>query len=292
MGQSIRMDAIVPNPAIPLLFFVCSMVSPLISSLSLPLIIGPHDPTGAANLPVDAVICAGQGLPAGSVITAIHIQDTSGVETIQRLSPELIDDQARCLLEDMAISAIKIGPQYDPETIAVLAQIAADYSTLPLVLQLATPPSMPDLDDLDPDDTLGAMLDLLVPQASIVIMAPRQAEQWAQQGLMSAASAANPIDALLELGASHVLSCQPTPHAGFSLTLQSAESGGRHWPWPASLVRPDDRDSLLATLLVCGLARGLPMVEACHQAVTTATTMMAHTLHPGMGQHILRHTTS
>ncbi|MFT0533213.1 bifunctional hydroxymethylpyrimidine kinase/phosphomethylpyrimidine kinase [Castellaniella hirudinis] len=283
------MDAIVPNPAAALLFFIRIMVSPLISSLSLPLIIGPHDPTGAACLPADAVVCAGRGLHAGSVITALHIQDTSGVESILRLAPEHIDDQARCLLEDMAIGAIKIGPQYDPETIAVLAQVAADYSALPLVLQLSNPPAVPDLLDLDADDTLGAALDLLVPQASVVIVDPGQAEHWAQQGLLSATRAADPLDALLELGANTVLSCRPAAHPGFQLALRSAPHSERHWPWPASQVRPDGRDGLLATLLVCGLAQGQAVADACQQAVETATGMMAHTLHPGMGRHILRY---
>lgn len=265
------------------------MASSLISSLSLPLLVGPLDPTGASNLPIDAVICAGQGLHAGSVITAIHVQDTSGVESIQRLSPELIDDQARCLLEDMAIGALKIGPQYDPETIAVLAQIAADYSTLPLVIQLTPPPSIPDLDDLDSEDTISAMLDLLVPQASLVIVDAGQAEQWAQQGLMSSAGAGNSIDALLELGANHVLRCESTARQGHTLTLHAPEQSSRHWGWPTTVLRPGDRDSLLATLMTCDLARGLDAATACRQAIATATAMATRTLHPGMGQHLFLH---
>src|SRR3546814_12782225 len=45
--------------------------------------------------------------------------------------PELIDDQARCLLEDMTVHAIKVGPLYTTESVSVLAQIAADYSHVP-----------------------------------------------------------------------------------------------------------------------------------------------------------------
>src|SRR5690606_12988185 len=164
----------------------------------LPLIFGPFDPSGASQLPADAIICAGLGAHAGSVATAIHVQDTAGIELIQRLAPDLIDDQARCLLEDMAFGALKIGPQYDPETIATLAQIAADYSSLPLVLQLAAPPAIPDLEDLDPEETIGALLDLLVPQAHLVVVDAGLPEQWASQGLLSSARADDPIGALHE----------------------------------------------------------------------------------------------
>ena len=62
-------------------------------AIPLPLIFGPFDPSGASHLPIDAVICAGLGAHAGSVATAIHVQDTAGTETIQRLPPDLVDDQ-------------------------------------------------------------------------------------------------------------------------------------------------------------------------------------------------------
>ncbi|MGB6242266.1 MAG: bifunctional hydroxymethylpyrimidine kinase/phosphomethylpyrimidine kinase [Castellaniella sp.] len=266
------------------------MAPPLVSTLSLPLIFGSFDPSGASNLPVDAVICARLGMHAGSVVTAIHVQDTSGIESIQRLSPELIDDQARCLLEDMAIGALKIGPQYDPETIAVLAQIAADYSTLPLVLHLAAPPPVPDLDDLDPEDTLGALLDLLVPQARMVIVDAALPEQWASQGLLSSTGADDPIQALLELGADHVLCSNTALSPDLNgLSLHSQDQASRRWPWAPPLIRAHDSDSLLATILTCRLAQGLDPVMAVQQAIATATTMTEHSFHPGMGQHILHH---
>src|SRR5690606_3370204 len=172
------------------------MPAPDAASIPLPLIFGPFDPSGASHLPIDAVICAGLGAHAGTVATAIHVQDTAGVETIQRLPAELIDDQARCLLEDIPIGALKIGPQYDPESIATLAQIAADYSNLPLVLQLSAPPLVPDLEDLDPEETVGALLELLVPQAHLVVVDARLPEQWAGQGLLSSARAGDPVGAL------------------------------------------------------------------------------------------------
>lgn len=266
------------------------MVSPLVSTLSLPLILGPFDPSGASNLPIDTVICARLGTHAGSVLTAIHVQDTSNTESIHRLSPDLIDDQARCLLEDMAIGALKIGPQYDPETIAVLAQIAADYSALPMVLHLTAMQQVPDLDDLDPEDTLGAQLDLLAPQARIVVVDAALPEQWASQGLLSSTRADDPIQALLELGADHVL-CSNTALSpdlnGWS--LHSQDQASRRWPWPPSIIRSYDSDALLATILTCLLARGLDPVEAAQQAITTASAMTEHTVHPGMGQHLLQH---
>src|SRR3546814_12020377 len=81
------------------------------------------------------------GCHALSTLTAILVRDTAGTEEIQPISPELIDDQARCLLKDMTVHAIKVGPLYTTESVSVLAQIAADYSHVPLVLHLAPLPA-------------------------------------------------------------------------------------------------------------------------------------------------------
>src|SRR3546814_3385413 len=85
-------------------------------------------PSGSSSLPADTVTCAAMGCHALSTLTAILVRDTAGTEEIQPISPELIDDQARCLLEDMTVHAIKVGPLYTTESVSVLAQIAADSS--------------------------------------------------------------------------------------------------------------------------------------------------------------------
>ena len=45
-----------------------------------------------------------------------------------------VDDQARCILEDMPIAAIKLGLLCSVEIIATIAEIMADYPDVPLIL--------------------------------------------------------------------------------------------------------------------------------------------------------------
>uniref|UniRef100_UPI00333E99D2 bifunctional hydroxymethylpyrimidine kinase/phosphomethylpyrimidine kinase n=1 Tax=Castellaniella defragrans TaxID=75697 RepID=UPI00333E99D2 len=259
----------------------------------LPLIIGPFDPSGAGSLPIDAVICARMGSHALSVATAIHVQDSTGTESIQRLSADLIDDQARCLLEDMAVGAIKVGPLYDPETISVLAQIAADYSNLPLVLQLCAPPEIADLDDLDSEETVGALLELLVPQANVVIADCGLLEQWGTLGLLSSSRADNPVAALHEFGTPCVLCSNTALSPGLSgLALHIHDQPGMRWPWPNLHVRLGDAEGLLASLITALLARGLAPAEAVREAVARGAAMLERNFHPGMGQRILLHADS
>jgi len=269
-----------------------AMAAPDLPATPLPLIFGPFDPSGASNLPVDAVICARMGAHSGSIVTAIHVQDTAGVESIQRMTPDLVDDQARCLLEDMTIGAIKIGPQYDPETISVLAQITADYSSLPMVLQLCNPPPVADLEGLDAEETVSALLELLAPQALVAVVDSGTLDLWAGQGLLSSSGADTPIEALHDFGVSHVLcgnSALSTDLNG--ITLYSRGLPSRRWPWPAPSVRVSDGESLLATLVTCGLAQGHEPAEAAQQAVAMAAAMLTRHFHPGMGQRILLQTT-
>ena len=59
------------------------------------------DPSGGAGIQADILTLASMGCHPLSVLTAITVQDTLGVEGIQPLDAEWVADQARCLLEDM-----------------------------------------------------------------------------------------------------------------------------------------------------------------------------------------------
>jgi hydroxymethylpyrimidine/phosphomethylpyrimidine kinase len=67
------------------------------------------DPSGATGMQADLLTLASMGCHPLSVVTAITVQDTTGVEGVLPLEAEWVADQARCLLEDMPVDAFKIG---------------------------------------------------------------------------------------------------------------------------------------------------------------------------------------
>src|SRR4026208_1714199 len=67
------------------------------------------DPTGGAGVQADLLTLASMGCHALSVITAITVQDTAGVENLQAVDPDWVVDQARLVLEDMPVAAFKVG---------------------------------------------------------------------------------------------------------------------------------------------------------------------------------------
>src|SRR5690606_12949068 len=122
--------------------------------------------------------------------------------------PEQLHDQARCLLEDMHVSAMKAGPIYTVEAASVLAQIAADYITVPLVLHLqALPEDELASEEIEPEDVVDALMHLVLPQTDLVVVDQTLLEQWRSDGYLPPDT--EPIQSILRLGANWVLSLEP-----------------------------------------------------------------------------------
>lgn len=252
------------------------------------LIFGPFDPSGSSSLPADAITCASLGGHALCAVTSIHVQDTASTEDIQPVAPELIDDQARCVLEDMSVQAIKVGPLYTSESVSVLAQIAADYSHVPLVLHLGPLPGESLLDDSDTEEALSAIFELLLPQTNVVLADHNLIAQWQTHGLLSSANSVTAAQALLQYGAQWVLtSAAPMRPGHATYVLQGQENQTFNWPWQTPIARLSDADGPLACAITIELAKGHAAPEAVEAAIRLATPLTADSFQPGMGHRLI-----
>jgi hydroxymethylpyrimidine/phosphomethylpyrimidine kinase len=91
------------------------------------------DSTGGAGIQADIEAIAAQGAHAAPVVTALTVQDTRRVSHYQTLKPEIIIQQARAILEDMPISAIKIGMIGDVAIAEAIHSILQDYDDIPVI---------------------------------------------------------------------------------------------------------------------------------------------------------------
>ena len=114
----------------------------------------------------DILTLASMGCHPLSVMTAITVQDTLGVEGIRPIDADWVADQARCLLEDMPVDAFKIGVLGSVENIAAIAEIVSDYPDVPLVLDPVLASGRGD--ELATDEMTHAMRELLLPQTTIL----------------------------------------------------------------------------------------------------------------------------
>jgi hydroxymethylpyrimidine kinase / phosphomethylpyrimidine kinase / thiamine-phosphate diphosphorylase len=73
------------------------------------LTIAGFDPSGGAGLQADLKTFAALGVNGKSVATSITIQNTLGVEGVHDISPEIVEQQLKVILEDIKPDAIKIG---------------------------------------------------------------------------------------------------------------------------------------------------------------------------------------
>ena len=125
-----------------------------------------NDPSGAAGLTADIAAIVSAGAHPLAVVTGAYVRDTAEIFNHFAFDDEVVSDQARSALEDMPISAIKVGFVGSPENISAIAEIASDYADIPLIAYM---PSLSWWDESKIDNYLDAFRELLLPQATLLI---------------------------------------------------------------------------------------------------------------------------
>src|SRR5512141_2815983 len=124
------------------------------------------DPSGGSGMQADVLTLASMGCHPLSVITAITVQDSLGVEGVLPIDSDWVADQARRLLEDMPVDAFKIGVLGSVENIAAIAEVVSDYPDVPLIFDPVLASGRGD--ELASDDMTHAMRELILPQTTIL----------------------------------------------------------------------------------------------------------------------------
>ena len=124
------------------------------------------DASGAGGIAGDVATIAAMGAHPLPVITSIVMRDTAEVFDHSAIDDEDVVEQARSVLEDVTVSAWKVGFLGAAETIAAVAEILSDYAEVPVVTY------MPDLTWLDEDQRepyLEAWRDLILPATEVLV---------------------------------------------------------------------------------------------------------------------------
>ena len=124
------------------------------------------DPCGAGGLSADIATISSVGGHTLPVACGAYIRDTARVYDHFALDDEAVTEQARTVLEDIAVAAIKVGFAGGPANLAAIAQISSDYPHIPIISY------MPDLswwEDDKQDQYLDAFKELVLPQTSVLV---------------------------------------------------------------------------------------------------------------------------
>jgi hydroxymethylpyrimidine/phosphomethylpyrimidine kinase len=261
-----------------------------VTTPSVTLLFGLFDPSGQQDLPADTITCAVNSSHGLSVLTGVAVADSTGLFHVDAASAESVDEQARSLLEDMPIHAIKVGHVPSPEIASMIAGIAADYSHAPLVLHLpaAQVPSNSDDEDQDSEPSVGAVLELLLPQTQVVVMGANALERWLNDDVLLHLEGNSGPQAILTLGANWVLVTAFAQRPGQLINLLLGPEGETiAWPWQPIGARVQDLNGLIATALANYLAAGLSVADAAKQACAYASSIAPSAFQAGMGQRLV-----
>jgi hydroxymethylpyrimidine/phosphomethylpyrimidine kinase len=249
---------------------------------------GPADPVGALGIQSDVAVFTMHGCHGLSVVTGLLVADSARVDDIQPVESTSVVEQARMLLEDMPISAIKVGTMASLEQIAAIAEIVSDYAQLPLILDPFTS-ALPDCGVRD-DDMLTLIHQLLVPQAHILMMSQpelaRFADCWRDPG--SVATVAEDAAELTAFGCGHVLVTGIGGGDGARAdNLYDADGLAVSLSWAQHLPGPFvGAGNTLSGALAARMAHGLDPIEALAYAQQYTAGALLHACRFGMGRLI------
>jgi hydroxymethylpyrimidine/phosphomethylpyrimidine kinase len=277
-------------------FRVAFSLCPLMESLTLPrmpdvppivLVFSATDPTGGAGMQADILTLASMGCHPLSVITAITVQDTMGVDDVMPIDADWIADQARCVLEDMPVAAFKIGVIGSVDNVTAIAEVVSDYPEIPLILDPVFASGRGD--ELANEDIVIAVRELLIPQTTIITPNSLEARRLAQDdgddkddpGLEECAKR------IISLGCEYVLITGTHENTLQVVnTLYGDEGVASSESWPRLPGTFHGSGCTLASAIAATIANGLPMVEAVKDAQEYTWQTLKAGFRAGMGQYI------
>jgi hydroxymethylpyrimidine/phosphomethylpyrimidine kinase len=245
------------------------------------------DPSGGAGLQADILTIASMGCHPLSVVTAITVQDTSGVDDVLAMDADWVVDQARAMLEDVPVAAFKIGLLGSVENIPAIAEVLADYPDVPLVLDPVL--SSGRGDELADDDMLDAMRELLIPQTTIITPNSIEARRLAinEDDENDDPSLEECAKRILAMGCEYVLitgTHEQTTQV--TNTLYNEKGVVRADSWERLPGIYHGSGCTLASAIAALLAQDVDVPEAVMEAQEYTWQTLKSGFRPGMGQHI------
>ena len=245
-----------------------------------------NDPSGAAGLAADVAAMASASCHVLPVLTSVLVGDTRGLLHAVPIDEETVEDQARCVLEDMTVQAFKVGLAGSPGNLGAIARVLSDYDGVPVIA------NMPDLSWWDGealDDYLDACSGLLLPHATVLVGNHATLSRWllpdwdqeraptARELARAAAEQGTPYTLVTGFGAADGLleSHLATPE----IVLASA----RYERFEASFRGAGET---LSAALCALLAAGNELQDACAEALTYLDRSLDAGFRPGMGHAV------
>lgn len=245
------------------------------------LIIAGNDPSGGAGLAADIQAVSALGAHPAPVVAAVTVQDTVNVQRVELMSPQLVVDQARAVLDDQPVAAIKLGLLGSVAIGEAVAALLRDWNTIPLVLDpVLVAGGGGELADAA---LIQTYLEQLFPLAELVTPNALESRRLAP----GAGDAAQRAAVLLRSGCRHVLvKGADEDTADVRNILFSACGSHQTFEWPRLPGSYHGSGCTLASAIAALLAHGRSMREAVADAQQFTWDALKQGWQPGKGQRI------
>jgi len=231
------------------------------------------DPTGGAGLQADLLTLAALGCHPLSVVTALTVQDTHGVDSLEAIDAGLVERQAAKLLAEMKVAAFKLGVLGSAANVRAIAGVVARHPRVPLVLDPVLASGRGDA--LASEAVVDALLGLIVPRTTLATPNTGEARRLGGER------------ALLDRGCRYVL--VTGTHEGTKdvvNVLHDARGKVREDRWPRLPGSYHGSGCTLASACAAHLAHGLEMGDAARAAQEFTWQSLSAGFRPANGQFI------
>lgn len=264
------------------------MISSPTTSPSLPqvLVFAASDPSSGAGIQADILALASLGCHPLTAVTALTVQDTVGIESVHPVSAELLELQARAVLEDMPVAAFKIGVLGSVENVLAVAEIVADYPETPLIFDPVLASGRGD--ELADEEIISAIREMLLPQTTLLTPNAPEARRLAESDDDESEPSIDVCaQRLIEMGAQYVLitgTHESTPQV--INTLYGPEGVIRRDRWERLPGSYHGSGCTLASAIAGCIAGGASVEDAVRDAQDYTWQTLANAFRGGMGQLI------
>ncbi|HEX5339316.1 MAG TPA: hydroxymethylpyrimidine/phosphomethylpyrimidine kinase [Gammaproteobacteria bacterium] len=245
------------------------------------LVIAGNDPSGGAGLAADIQALTALGAHPAPVVAALTVQDTVNVVQVEAMPPQLVVAQARSVLEDQAVAAIKLGLLGSVAIGEAVAALLRDWPAIPLVVD---PVLVAGGGGALADVALTRIyLEQLFPLADLVTPNALESRRLAPAATDTVGRAAT----LLDAGCHHVLlkgADESTPDV--RNTLFSADGSHEEFVWPRLPGTYHGSGCTLASAIAALLARARSLRDAVAEAQQFTWDSLQAGWRPGRGQTI------
>ena len=255
------------------------------------LIVAGSDSSGGAGIQADIKTVTMLGGYAATAVTAVTVQDTTGVHAVHPIPAGIVAAQMRAVIDDIGVDAVKLGMMGGSDVIAAVADVLRTVG-VPIVLDpvMVAKGGASLLEDDDGGGAIAALLALL-PLATLVT--PNTPELAALTGVEvdDEGDALLAAQELLGMGARAVLAKGGHLRGDEVADWLVTRNGQTRFAGPRLAGRhTHGTGCTLASAIAVGLARGEPLADAVAAARAYVVGAIAHAPGFGAGHGPLGHT--